>query len=239
MDEITLIKKIQSLGKKSFIGPPKKVKVFLSYSHKDKLLAGKIKRNLKKEGLEIFLAHEDIEPSREWQDEIIKNLKSCDVCMPLLTRNFQESKWTDQETGAAVVQNKYILPLKVEITPYGFVEKYQAADCSPERVSKCCQRIVDLIKRQFREDLVSYLIRSFIVSNSFYRANQTTELLEQQKPFEPAQINEIIRGYLVNIQIRGGFVSGPFVIALFNENVNQIDPDLRRIFEEYQRHNPT
>ena len=127
--------------------------------------------------------------------------------------------------------------MKVEITPYGFIEKYQAADCSPERVSECCRRIVDLIRRQFREDLVSYLIRSFVASGSFYEANQTAELLEKQKPFEPAQINEVIRGYFkINDQIRGGFVSGPFVMALFNENVNQIDPDLKRIFEEYQRH---
>jgi len=236
MVETILIKEIESLKTKSFIGPPRKVRVFLCYSHKDKQLAGEIKRNLEKEALEIFLAHEDIEPSREWQDEIIKNLKSCDVFIPLLTRNFRESKWTDQETGAAVVQNKYILPLKVEITPYGFIEKYQAADCSSERVSKCCQSIVDLIRRQFREDLISYLIRSFVASGSFYEANQTAKLLEKHKPFEPAQINEIIRGYLVNDQIRGGFVSGPFVIALFNENVNQIDPDLKRIFEEFQRH---
>ena len=42
------------------------IRVFLSYSHKDKELAGEIKKRLEEHGLEAFLAHEDIERARKY-----------------------------------------------------------------------------------------------------------------------------------------------------------------------------
>ncbi len=43
------------------------MEIFVSYLHLDKELAGKVKGSLKHYcGLEVFLAHEDINPSSEW-----------------------------------------------------------------------------------------------------------------------------------------------------------------------------
>ena len=72
-------------------------------------------------GLKAFLAHDDIEPTQEWEGVIIDNLKDCDVFIPLLSENFKESTWTDQETGIAVSEEKLIIPLKIDIDPYGFI----------------------------------------------------------------------------------------------------------------------
>ena len=52
------------------------IQVFLSYSNRDKILAGKIKTFLEDHELQAFLAHEDIEPTQEGEGVIIDNLRA-------------------------------------------------------------------------------------------------------------------------------------------------------------------
>ena len=94
------------------------IRVFLSYSSHDKELAGQVKKELESRGLEAFLAHEDIEPTQEWEGVILENLKACDVFIPLLSENFKESEWTDQETGVAVSEEKLIIPEEFRYIPF-------------------------------------------------------------------------------------------------------------------------
>src|SRR5690349_14086406 len=95
--------------KNSFVS--RSLRVFLSYSHHDKLLAGKVKEQLELYfGLEIFLAHEDIDGGEEWEKIIVENLKATDIFMPLLSPNFESSAFTDQETGIAYALNKKVIP---------------------------------------------------------------------------------------------------------------------------------
>ena len=52
-----------------------------------KEIVGKLKNRLELIGFEVFIAHEDISPCIKWWEEIIKNLKRCDVFIPLLTNS--------------------------------------------------------------------------------------------------------------------------------------------------------
>lgn len=115
--------------------------IFLSYSHKDKQIMGKLKSLLEKIGYQVFLAHEDINPSKEWQKEIIKNLRKCDVFIPFLNQNFKESDWTDQETGFAFSNNKYIIPLIADYTPYGFINIFQGLKFDFENINLMASEI--------------------------------------------------------------------------------------------------
>lgn len=68
------------------------LKVFISYSHKDRRLAKHIKNCLVSYGVDVFLAHDDIEPSAEWVREIKARLLDCHVFLPLLTDAFPTLK---------------------------------------------------------------------------------------------------------------------------------------------------
>ncbi len=61
------------------------IAAFLSYSSRDKKLAGLIKKELDFFGFDTFLAHDDLVPSVEWQRTIVCRLKGCQVFLPLLT----------------------------------------------------------------------------------------------------------------------------------------------------------
>lgn len=92
-------------------------------------------------GFDIFIAHDDIKPSLVWQQEILKNLKQCDIFIPFLTKNFKESNWTDQETGIAFLMGKHIIPLKVDYIPYGFINKYQGLKFDSNNIETMAEKI--------------------------------------------------------------------------------------------------
>ena len=98
-------------------------RIFISHSHHDRETAGEIKKRLASYGASVFVAHDDIRPTQEWQDAIIENLKTCDAFLALLTDRFADSDWTDQETGIAVALDKVIIPIKIDLDPYGFIGK--------------------------------------------------------------------------------------------------------------------
>ena len=123
------------------------VRAFISYSHEDGMLAGEIKKYLEKHGISAFLAHVDIEVSKEWEDIIRKELHECDIFVPLLTDNFRPSKWTDQEAGFAVGLNKTVFPLMVRDIPHGFLERIMAFKLDIDNVAPACEEIIAVIRK--------------------------------------------------------------------------------------------
>jgi len=209
------------------------LRVFLSYSHKDRYLAGEFKVQLENYGFEVFLAHEDIEPLSEWQDEIISSLKDCDIFIPIISKNFKESNWTDQETGFALAREILIIPIMIDLSPYGFIGKLQALK-PDDAVSDSCEKIIEIIKNSpLSELLTNCFIRSFVNSETFYQANDRADLLQEYEPFNDDQINELVRGYIINDQISGGFRAKPFVKRMFEKYSDVIKPELKEKFEEF------
>src|SRR5262249_24894185 len=143
--------------------PSDELKAFISYSYKDRRLARRIKDCLVSYGFDVFLAHDDIEPSTEWAGEIKTRLLGADVFLPLLTDAFRESDWTDQETGMAVATDKFVVPLKVDGDPYGFIGRFQALTVDADKPGAACTRIVRTIARNpsCRERFLDGLIRMF------------------------------------------------------------------------------
>jgi len=197
--------------KKIFVG--KSLRVFVSYSSEDQLLAKGVKIGLRSFGLDVFLAHDDIPGGAEWEDSIIKNIKQTDVFIQLLTNNFRKSEWTDQETGIAVSNQKMIIPLKIDILPYGFTKRYQAFKLKYEKIKQqgdtifwcrdSCKEIIELISKNgdLTEQLKDCLINSFVKSSSFKDARDKSELLIKFDNFTQEQLDEIIRGSVDNSQI--------------------------------------
>jgi hypothetical protein len=123
--------------------------VFLSYNSIDRVLAGELKSRLEERGMNVFLAHEDIEPAQEWIPVIEKNLKQCGVFVALITDDFRNSKWTDQESGCAIAFEHLIIPVFTGNSPHGFLGKFQGIRYSIERsVESLAQEIHETIQRR-------------------------------------------------------------------------------------------
>jgi hypothetical protein len=183
------------------------LKIFLCYHSSDKAFAGKIKLHLNGYGLNIFLAHEDIQPTEEWQTRILSELKRTDVFLPLLTDKFLTSKWTAQECGVAVARGTFIVSLKVSIDPFGFLSKYQTFNFRVENIARSCSGIARVIckNRKLQKRFLDGLITSVGQSDSFEEAKERTSLLNNFDGYNRRQINDVLRKAIDNLQIHRSF----------------------------------
>ena len=101
-------------------------RAFISHVSVHRELAHGLKQNLSRLGIASFVAHDDIDPMTEWEYEIEKALFSMDVLLALLSADFRDSKWTDQEVGVAVGRGVRVVAFRLGADPYGFIGKYQA-----------------------------------------------------------------------------------------------------------------
>ena len=200
--------------------------VFISHSHRDHKIADLIKYDLERFGVSAFIAHVDIAPSLEWREEIVKQLEACNLVIALLTTAFQESKWTDQECGIAISKGKPILPLAIELMPYGFLEQFQAQPWEPMNVA---QRRGELIRNVTERLAVSpeVIVRTFEKSDSWEDAGIAARLIVDRTDFKPEHVNRIAKAWVENDQINGSFASRPMLDTFFDQHESEMDPSLR------------
>ena len=204
----------------------KATRIFLSYSSKDKHIIGDLKRQLEEYGFIVFVAHHDISPSIEWQKEIIKNLEICDVFIPYLTHDFKLSNWTDQETGIAYSLDKFIIPLKVDIDPYGFISKFQGLKTSSKSITTVTGEIYRTINNSDKvRGIIDYNIDYFLSSESYDEANSRVKMLERIEQFTGEQVNRICVYSIANDQIYKAFAAQDF-LREFLERYKEIINDL-------------
>ncbi len=101
------------------------VRVFLSHKATVKVQTSQLKQSFARCGVAAFVAHEDIEPTQEWQREIERALFSMDALVALLTPDFHESNWTDQEVGVAIGRGVPLIAVRMGLDPYGLMGKGQ------------------------------------------------------------------------------------------------------------------
>ena len=101
-------------------------RLFISHLTKDKVAISNLKKCLAHYGIDCFVAHEDIEPSKEWVKEIKKALKSSDALCAVFSDGFSESKWCDQEIGIALGRCIPVVSVSKGVDPHGFLSEYQA-----------------------------------------------------------------------------------------------------------------
>ncbi len=207
-----------------------KMKIFVSHHHEYKEKAGKIKSYLEREyGLSVFLAHEDIEPTADWEKVIIRELESCDVFIALLTEMFKLSDWTSQEVGFVLGRKIYIIPVKISQDPYGFISRIQAFKIDDQNLYESCKKIAQLIslRDDLKEDFLNSLISVFKDSDCFDRAKVTIDLLLDYKDeYSLLQMNEIISIASENPQIYGCFKAVRKLKEFVKANESELDPSI-------------
>jgi len=180
-----------------------KLRVFLSHKAEHKVETAKIQEELAAYGIASFVAHNDIEPTREWQDEIENALHTMDVLIALMTEGFQQSNWTDQEIGFALGRKKQVIAVRMGTDPYGFIGRYQAVTATWDNATDGIVKA--LMKHEKMLDIYIELMRE---CNSFARGNKLAEFLPYMEALNSAQVNKIIAVFNHNDQIYGsnGFI---------------------------------
>jgi len=211
------------------------LKIFLSYSSKDYELAKEIKEVLENCGLNVFLAHTSIEPTKSWEEEICKNLKECDVFIPILTNNFKESNWTSQESGIAFNERKTILSLKIDIDPFGFLGQFQALNfniSSSYELTKFEKKleIIKTLMINFSEEIRKSFIFSLKKTGGYKLGTAKCRFLkelEKISEFNEEEINEIIKSIINNPQLYDAHEVKPYLTELIERYEKKVESNLK------------
>jgi hypothetical protein len=144
---------------------------------------GILKKELERFGITAFVAHEDIEPTKEWQEEIEKGLFSMDALCAVLIPGFKESNWTDQEIGVAIGRGVLVIPVRKELDPYGFIGKYQGYQALGKNIGEVAEGIFQILVRnpKTRNKMLSSLIDLFLLSNDSKDAIERLKSLKKIK----------------------------------------------------------
>jgi tetratricopeptide (TPR) repeat protein len=81
-------------------------KVFLSYSHKDQEFVTDLYKRLKRDGVECFFDKESIQWGDNWVEKLEEGLKECDFIVFILTPNFCQSMWSQNERTAVMAAQR-------------------------------------------------------------------------------------------------------------------------------------
>lgn len=173
-------------------------RVFLSHKATYKVETAKLSDELKLFGISAFVAHVDIEPAQAWQDEIESALKSMQGFVALLTEDFKDSNWTDQEIGFAVARGTPIIAARLGLDPYGFIGKFQGLPCNWENLA------LEIAKFFIKQPkALDAYIHALDQCNSFESGNKLALLLPEIITLNGEQLDKLIVAHNENTQIRG------------------------------------
>ncbi len=169
-------------------------RLFLSHLSSFKKRTGQLQSALKRYGISAFVAHVDIEPTREWMDEIEAGLYSMDALLAILMPGFKESDWTDQEVGVAVGRGVLVIPVMKGLPPYGFISRYQSLDSHGKTVATVAAEVFRILVKSPKTQIkmLSCLTETTIQSKS------EDEALE--KLAHLSSISDLPNSYLQKLQ---------------------------------------
>lgn len=166
---------------------PGYLRLFISHLSEHKLKATRLKDALKKYAVSCFVAHEDINPTLEWQGEIEKALASMDALAAILTPGFHDSNWTDQEVGFALGRGTLVVPLRDGLDPYGFVGKLQGVPSQGRTVAQVADAVFQALasnsatKNKMASALVDQVVAAptSVLGLQFFRSLRRVETLSE------------------------------------------------------------
>ena len=210
----------------------------MSYADENKELAGKIKSMLNEFGIEVFLAHEDLPGGKGWEDEIIKNIKKCDIFVAPLTKDFLQSAYANQEIGIAIAHFKKIIPLQVDAVPQGFIKRFQSTrKLNQSRIEMFPIEFIKALNvdNKLKGKMIDCLVGSFVKSSNFSDAKVRGMLLETCDGFSKERVNKIVKAAPENDQVYKCFVVRERLLAFLESYQRLISPDiLEQLKKEYE-----
>jgi hypothetical protein len=180
-----------------------RIKLFMCHTARHKTKANEVAFHLKYYGVSAFVAHDSIEPTRQWQDVIEYALRTTDVLAALVTPDFSSSAWTDQEVGVVFGRRKLIIPVQLGLDPYGFIGKYQALQGKGLSEEGTARKIFDILVKneETQKEMGKALVAQFENSETFKNAKRNMELLEKTRYLDDALIRRLRTAAKRNSQI--------------------------------------
>lgn len=194
-------------------------RVFLSHKSEVKKETAALKEGLRLFGISCFVAHEDIHPTKAWQDEIENALASMEGFVALMTEDFHNSNWTDQEVGYAIARGVQIIAVRLGKDPYGFIGKFQGLSSTWQLA------VEDIVKIMIKNDqMLNAYIQALRNCKNWDSGNVLAKALPGIDKLTSSQIDALVAAYNETSELRGSFgfngtkprIYGPGLVSYLN-----------------------
>lgn len=203
----------------SHLWKPGYFRLFLCHVSMQKKLISDVKGELEKHGVDGFVAHEDIDPTKEWITEIEAALTTCDALAAFLTDGFHESNWTDQEVGYSVSRHVLIIPVRIDMDPYGFIARYQALTPPNSKPASIATGIAKILSSNdlTAPKMAPAIVRCFEESDTFADAKARMKEVERIRSWTPEMLRALENAVARNSQVSGSWGVPDRVRAVINK----------------------
>ena len=157
-----------------------------------------LQTSLRRFGITAFVAHVDIEPTSEWQEEIEAALYSMDALADILMPGFKESNWTDQEVGVAIGRGVLVVPIMRGSTPHGFIGKYRGLSATGKTVPEVAEELFRILvaSPKTRNRMITCLADATLQAPSETEAMDLLAIFESVAGLPIAHIERLREGAL-------------------------------------------
>jgi hypothetical protein len=182
-------------------------RLFITHLSAHKQFAAELQGHLTGVGVSSFVAHNDIEPTREWQNEIETALSTCEGLVALLHPDFHQSNWTDQEIGYAMGRGIPVFAIRFGQDPYGFIGRIQAFNGTNKSSAQLATELFDGLRKgkQTQQRMNETLVHMFAKSDSFKDAKTNVHYLEELTVWEPSFTTRLRSAVKHNGQVSGSY----------------------------------
>ncbi len=151
-------------------------------------------------GIAAFLAHQDIEPSLEWREEIELALRSMHGLAALLTPDFHTSSWTDQEVGWALGRGVLVVPVQLGAVPYGVAGKFQSVTGSLDHPVPLAGALLNTLLKneQTHGEMRRALVAAFSSADSYVMAQTLRKTIVTVTDFTDEEKNMLRKACIEN-----------------------------------------
>jgi hypothetical protein len=204
---------------------PDHFRLFLSHLATHKKFTSELQQALEHYGITAFVAHKDINPTAEWQNEIELALSTCDGLLALLHPGFHVSNWTDQEIGFVMGRAMPVFSITLGETPYGFIGKTQAFNGIGKTAVVLAREIFDALRKnkQTQDKMAEIVVSLFENSGSFDAAKAGMTYLEELTVWKHGFAKRIKEAAENNSQISFAWGVPERVAALLKKKGEKVD----------------
>jgi len=211
---------------------PGHFKLFISHLATFKTTVSSLKKKLEMYGISGFVAHEDIEPALQWQDEIERGLFTMDAMCAILMPEFNLSKWTDQEIGVAIGRGILVIPIRKGLDPYGFIGKFQGFQAEGKSIHEVATAIFNILSSNIKTKniLIAKLSELFLLSNSLEDAQIKLKAIRLIKDLSKSHIEVLATRIKDNQMLKNDSILKEFNQLIANYGFS---PITKKYFETY------
>lgn len=203
------------------------IRLFISHLAAHKAFASSVARTLAKDGIHGFVAHTDIDVSREWQGEIETALLTCEAFVALAHEPFWSKPWTNQEVGWAY--GRRVPSIFIDLgagVPQGFPSRIQAVK------GNTAEGVADEITRFLNRDLplagriADARIAALGKAQSFVHAEAMAQAVASCGSLTEEQWEALARVCRSNDQIYRGRLPSRVLASFFKTNARPLPEGL-------------